>query len=534
MMRDQNRDGNTPLHIAAQLQNAALIPYLDKSNPHLLNSDGLTPIHCALLTRNEQFFEAFLLQVKKFGKFSLSSLFESNEGNFNELPLLHFVAGLGMPKTMRLLVQNGSEFLLEFDCKRNTVLHHIARLMVCQIEKDAKLKLLQVVDEVVEAYAQATLDLTTFSATAVNALTARRYALGYLTRKVLNKAGYSVLMYAAKKDAVEYVQHLLRAVQPEQQFDQLRNMKCPLLYDVSYLTPQSWRWMTKGGVKFLTSWSAPSSNTDGSRFPQDSNIKDNGSYSDSDSDDSDNDVVFKLPAEERKFDFLGVVLNSRKSDRVKQLLEQSPMPEMLQSFIGAYQWFHMLILLTHLTFMTVFTYYSVTFLDTVNEAIEPNRFVDFVFGHKRNNGAFLVWPAMMCASHLLISILKCLHWFGYCRCSEKQLHKEPNASSRHHNTRNKKRCKRLIHDIKLYALVTVLVLVMCVIMFFYCISTAIWYVGVSNCIDTLEFPFKILAIIFTVLSMLEVLLLMKLGTFNRLLEFFTKQITALRNGPTFQ
>jgi ankyrin repeat protein len=34
-MRDQNRDGNTPLHIAAQLQNATLIPYLDKSDPHL-------------------------------------------------------------------------------------------------------------------------------------------------------------------------------------------------------------------------------------------------------------------------------------------------------------------------------------------------------------------------------------------------------------------------------------------------------------------------------------------------------------------
>jgi hypothetical protein len=131
-----------------------------------------------LLTRNEEFFETFLLQIKKFGKFSLSSLFKSNESNFNELPLLHFVAGLGMPKTMRLLVQNGSEFLLEFDCKRNTVLHHIARLMVRQIEKEAKLKLLEVVDEVVEAYAQATLDQTTFSATAVNALTARRYALG--------------------------------------------------------------------------------------------------------------------------------------------------------------------------------------------------------------------------------------------------------------------------------------------------------------------------------------------------------------------
>jgi hypothetical protein len=137
----------------------------------------------------------------------------------------------------------------------------------------------------------------------------------------------------------------------------------------------------------------------------------------------DNDVVFKLPAKERKFDFLGVVLNSRKSDRVKQLLEQSPMPEMLQSFIGAYQWFHMLILLMHLTFMIVFTYYSVKFLDTVNEAIAPNRFVHFVFGHKRNNGAFLVWPAMMCASHLFINILKGLQWFGYCRCSDKQLHK---------------------------------------------------------------------------------------------------------------
>jgi ankyrin repeat protein len=77
--------------------------------------------------------------------------------------------------------------------------------------------------------------------------------------QVQNKAGYSVLMYAAKKDAVEYVQHLLKAVQPEQQFDQLRNMECPVLYDVSYLTPQSWNWMTKRGVKFLTCKSAPSS-----------------------------------------------------------------------------------------------------------------------------------------------------------------------------------------------------------------------------------------------------------------------------------
>jgi hypothetical protein len=59
---------------------------------------------------------------------------------------------------MRLLVQNDSDFLLEVDSKGNTVLHHIVRLMVRQIEKDAKLKLLDVVDEVVEAYAQATLD----------------------------------------------------------------------------------------------------------------------------------------------------------------------------------------------------------------------------------------------------------------------------------------------------------------------------------------------------------------------------------------
>ena len=373
VMNAQDKDGNTPLHIAVTHAHLAAICLMEMANPNQVNNTGISPLQCALFAKTSDFFPE-LLEIIERNDPSLLHLYIFLDSHVNQMPLLHNVANLGQEDIMRLLIRKGAN-VLKKDKTGNTVLHHIALLISQTKHTSHSAELLRLANVVIDETAVSKHHIESYlkhilgSNTSSKPIFLKMKFLFYLARCIPNHEGKSVLTYAADLGAIEYVEQLL---QPITKDDGLKlandwNFVSSAAYDVTFLTPQCLKW---ANYKTKTGRDEPN-----------------------------------------KESLLDVILKSDRGNLGIKIFDIMPMTLLLKKFISVYQWFYFLILAIHLVYMVTFTYFSVTSLDIVyhqhlignisNEQAEVV-FNDTFTGNDYNYGAFLIWPLLIGLLNLLI------------------------------------------------------------------------------------------------------------------------------------
>ena len=93
----------------------------------------------------------------------------------------------------------------------------------------------------------------------------------------------------------------------------------------------------------------------------------------------------------RKRSLLDAILKVPKGSKVNDIFQIAPIKQLVRDYWFAHQWWMFLVLIVHLTYMTLYSSYS---LDMIDKALKSN-FTSFTPDNLVSNKLYLLWPLLL-------------------------------------------------------------------------------------------------------------------------------------------
>ena len=204
LLDEEDSDGNTALHLAAEAHRTSIIPELRNLSVKTKNIKGNTPLHIAAMVDSGSLLDTFITVFTAPGKD-----INVNQINDEGKTVLHITAVHGDEGRIKPLIKLGADLSIQ-DNEGNTILHELVKAASENIEK--KMIFCKVFAAIVdEAVTWWCIEREFHSPSGDNTkyLKYRKAAIVQLTRGIFNNQHLNVLAYAAKLGVLDIFSYIL-------------------------------------------------------------------------------------------------------------------------------------------------------------------------------------------------------------------------------------------------------------------------------------------------------------------------------------
>ena len=366
LVDEKDELGNSALHIAAKRGRSDLIQELAPLNPMVKNIEGDSPLHIAAKGGRPHTLEELLNVFNKPGKGLIMDQ-QNDEGE----TLLHICAKKGDSEQVEMLIAAGCDLAAK-NKEGNTVLHELVEQSV--LEPSNKDNLIEVFHTITnnavlwlcmkeehhlpEEQSEPYMDM-------------HRDALLYLTSSVYNYQAMNTIVFAASIGATTMLQFILELKDVYKFVD-----NNAITYDITNLAPET----VPEKIKKRKVSSYAKTAVGAMEVVEE------------------NDVVGYESC-------LDIVTTLENEVLATQVLDLTPIKQLVANYWRAYQWIYGLLMVIHIMYMGFYTNYSIQYLAPAGNGTS-------VVDKRPGMGLFLIWPALLVAFeiyYLLAGI------FRYCR-----------------------------------------------------------------------------------------------------------------------
>ena len=347
LLDEPDNEGNTALHLAAESGRISIIEELDDLNAKIVNHEGNTPLHVAAFTGKDNVLETMLDMFQRPGRD-----LDINQQNHNGDTLLHISALQSNTSRLQLLIKHGAD-LEKQNIEGNTVLHELIE------ETASEPEMIDVSSEMFDAIVghsvwwwcnKVGVAFPYGSKDEFNNY--QKKAIIYLTTKIYNNEGKNVTAFAIQNGVKELVSKILN-IPDVFVFNQGKHR----VYDVTNLTPDTFV-LTKSQSRQKVGVAESSDITVAGRHADESYVS----------------LIIEQPTK-----------------IATELLDITPICQVVENYWNAYQWVFVILMFTHITYMSLLSAYAVPLLKTGNATVPYPAYSAAIFP----NIIFLVWPCLL-------------------------------------------------------------------------------------------------------------------------------------------